>query len=380
MKVLFTGGGTIGSVSPLLAVLERLTLSPKPFTREISVKGRDKQYEFLWVGTRYGTEKELVASYKIPYKAIFSGKLDRYFSWQNFVSPVFIILGFFQSLSIILKARPQIILSAGSFVSVPIVFVAWILRIPILIHQQDVRPGFANKLMSPFARCITVTFEKSLADFPKGKVVWTGNPMREEVLKGDEKRAKKFFDLQEDLPTLLIFGGGTGALRINELIVKSLPELLKFCQIIHLTGRGRRVNKVNKVEKVIERYHAYEFLTREMADAYAVSDIVVSRCGLSTLTELSLLGKPAILIPIPRSHQEENAKVFAEAWAAVVLDQRNLTSEGLVKQIKSLLENRDKIRELSQNIKRIMKPNATEKIVEEIEKIISDSEIQPPNI
>jgi len=384
-KILLTGGGTGGSVSPLLAIAEELKKTYRhceelaasdeaisvSATAEIATLRRggfarnDIRFSFLFLGTKNGPEKEMVASAAqstgdqegIKFKAIFSGKLRRYFSFKNLSDLFLIIAGLFQSFFIILKWKPDLIISAGSFVSVPIIWAGWILRVPILIHQQDVRPGLANKLMAPFAKIITVTFEESLKDYGK-KAVWTGNPSR-----SMEHITHNIFNFKNDLPVVLVIGGGTGAMAINELIWKSLNELIKFCQIIHIAGK----NKIHYSEFIIQNsnYQSFEFLNaNQIAGAYAASDIVVSRAGLGVLTELSNLGKPAILIPIPNSHQEDNAEIFGQAEAAIILNQKKLTSDILVGNIKKLLEDKFLKSKLSENIKRVIKTGANELIAE----------------
>lgn len=343
MKVVLSGGGTGGSVTPLLAVAQKI--------KEIS----KEEPEFLWLGTRKGPEKKLVKHHNVKFRAVCSGKFRRYFSWRNFIDPLLILIGFLQSLFILVRFRPDIILSAGSFVSVPIVWVGWFLGIPSVIHQQDIRAGLANKLMAPAAKIITITFEKSIKKFPRRKTHWTGNPVRPEILKGRINRAKKQFKLENNLPTLLVIGGGTGALALNQLIGQIVPELVKFCQIIHLTGgRGKF--------KDLDNYHHYKFLTKEMADAYAVADLVVSRAGMGVLTELANLGKPVILMPIPGSHQMANAQYFVDQQAAIVLDQDEISAETLLEQIEELISDKERLKTLGKDIKSLARPDAAEAI------------------
>lgn len=347
MKVILSGGGTIGSVSPLLAVYEEL-------------KARQENVEVLWLGTKNGPEKKLVEAYQIKFKDISSGKLRRYFSFQNFIDPFKIIAGFFQSFFLLKKIKPNVVLSAGGFVSVPTAFAAYLLKIPVMIHQQDIRLGLANKLMIPFAKIITVTFEASLKDFPSNKTTVVGNPVRKDVLSGSKEEAYKFFKLEEGLPVVLIMGGGTGAAYINSLVAKSIKELVSFCQVIHLTG--------GKVEKVYSdpRYKAFDFLTGQMKNALAVSDLVVTRAGLSTLTELSALAKPSFIIPMPDSHQEENANEFFKNNAAAVASQKNLSPQSFTAAIKELLENTDDLNQFRRNMPSVIDTTAASKIVDMI--------------
>ncbi len=359
MKILLTGGGTIGSVSPLLAISQEL-------------KKSHPEIEFLFLGSgKSAAEKELVANYQIPFKIIFNGKLRRYFSLLNFIDPFFIFLGFIQSFFILLKFKPNLIISAGSFVSVPVVWAGWILKIPSLIHQQDAVPGLANKLMARVAKKTTVTFEESLRDFSSHKTVWTGNLIREDIIEGSNIEANKLFNLERDLPVILVIGGGTGALFLNKLIVDALPELTEFCQIIHLTGENI-ANQELQIKNC--RYHPYQFLNKEIKDVYAVADLVITRAGMSALTEISFLGKPAIIIPMPSSHQEKNAEIFTNHNAALVLDQNRLNAGILIQRLKNLFSDEKNLRELSRNIKNTIRVDNRGAIVNEILKII---EVEP---
>jgi len=219
MKILLSGGGTLGSVSPLIAVWQKI-FEQKP----------DSQA--LWVGTKDGPEKDFVKNYKLDYRSITAGKLRRYFSLKNLLDPFLVLMGFFQSLKIIKEFKPQIIISAGGFVSVPLAWAGKFKKVPVLIHQQDVRPGLANKLMASSAEKITVTFEKSLKDFPIEKVTLTGNPVRQEIFNGSKEEAYNFFKLDFNIPTVLILGGGTGSLAINKLVWMSLRKLTENMQLM----------------------------------------------------------------------------------------------------------------------------------------------------
>ncbi len=337
----------MGSVSPLLAIYEE-------------IKRNDPNSEFLWVATRNGPESSLISEYNIPIKKIYCGKFRRYFSMKNFLDPFFIILGFFQSLFLIIRFKPQAIISAGGFVSVPLVWAGFLLRRPSLIHQQDVIPGLANKLMAPFADIITVTFKKSLDNFPKNKTALVGNPFRAEILKGNKQEAFNFFNLEPDLPVILITGGGTGALNINNLVLKSLNQLVNFCQIIHLTG--------GKVDQIAQhsRYHSFDFLTGQLKNAYAASDLVVSRAGMQSLTELAALRKPSIIIPMPKSHQEANAIEFSKNNAAIVLSEKNLNPDKFCKAIKEIILNKSEMENLRRNIAKLLPQDSVVKITKMI--------------
>lgn len=353
MKIVLSGGGTGGSVVPLLAVAREL-------------EKMEKGTGFLFIGTKKGRpEKTLVRSFAMRYQGIHSGKLRRYFDWQNFFDPFKIILGFFESLSILFRERPDVIFSAGGFVSVPVIWAGFFLGIPAVIHQQDIIPSLSNKLTSLIAKKITVSFEKSLNDFNPEKAVLTGNPVRKEIISsGDKNRAIKRFNLEHSLPTILVAGGGTGSEKINRLIISIVPDLTKFCQIVHLTG-----GKTSQFSSSANRYHQYEFLTEEMPDAYAAADLVVSRAGLGVLTELSALAKPAIVIPIPSSHQEANALYFTSCGATVYLEEKSLDSQNFLAKIREVLLDKEKLGDLAYHIHLLFQADAAFKIAEIIRKI-----------
>lgn len=349
-KILLTGGGTGGSVTPLLAVASDLEA-------EFKKQGRD--LEFFWLGTKYGPEREMVERAGIKFKSIIGGKWRRYFSLENLLDVFKIKIAFWQAFFILLKWQPDLAVSAGSFISVPAVWAARVLGAKVLVHQQDARPGLANKLMSPLAKVVTVTFEKSLADYGK-KAVWIGNPVRK------QPAIKKYFAFNNDLPIVLILGGGTGAVAINKLVVESLSELVKFCQIVHVTGKQKIISNQ---KSAIKNYSVYEFLGAEqMTDALKLADLVVTRAGLGFLTELSYLGKPSIIIPMPNSHQEDNAEMFKDA--SLVLEQKNLTAAKFTAEIKNLIDNRELLQKLSRNIGQVMKPGANQAMVKIILRLL----------
>lgn len=350
--IFLTGGGTGGSVSPLLAIFQ-----------ELLKKGY--KIKFIWIGSKQGVERDMVDSeefsgQKIEYKSIYAGKWRRYFSLFNFLDLFKVVIAFFQSLFLVLKHKPDLVMSAGSFVSVPVVWASGILRKPVLIHQQDVRPGLANRLMSPFARVVTTTFKESLSTYgSKARVI--GNIIRMDL---DSEKGNNYFKVKEDPPIMLVIGGGTGAKFINNLIENNLEEITRFVQVIHITGEGKAKIKAK------EHYISFEFLEHDrMLQALRKANFVVSRCGLGFLTEISYLGKPAILIPIPDSHQEDNAMVFSEKDAALVRKQKSLNKEVFLKDIKNLAQDKDLRDRLSSRVQEVIKIGNKE-AVEIIEKIL----------
>ncbi|MBT6691489.1 UDP-N-acetylglucosamine--N-acetylmuramyl-(pentapeptide) pyrophosphoryl-undecaprenol N-acetylglucosamine transferase [Candidatus Parcubacteria bacterium] len=285
-KIILAGGGTLGSVSPLLAIASKY------------------QADYLFIGSDDGPEKKIIEDKHIEFLAIKSGKLRRYFDWKNFADIIKIKLAFWQSLNIINKFKPDIVLTAGSFVAVPVVWAAWILRVPVIVHQQDIKVGLANKLMAPFAKKITVTFKEQVSNFKHNKVVITGNPVRkmqtEEVYK----------------PIVVITGGGLGARRLNNFVALFIPKLLEKYEVHHILGDR---NWDQKLE--LDGYYPYKFIKRGMLNMLSQADIVISRAGMSLITEVAALKKALVLIPIPDSHQERNAAFFAKKNAAIMVKQ-----------------------------------------------------------
>jgi UDP-N-acetylglucosamine--N-acetylmuramyl-(pentapeptide) pyrophosphoryl-undecaprenol N-acetylglucosamine transferase len=347
-KILLSGGGTMGSVSPLLAVYQE-------------IKSRQPKTEFLFVGTKSGPEKAAVESYKIPFASIPAGKFRRYFAWQNFVDPFWILAGFFQSFKIIRRFKPQAIMIAGAYVGVPLAWAGWLLKVPVLVHQQDIEIGLANKLMAKVAKEITVSFDVSLSDFSQSKkAVLTGNPLRSEFYECDKEKSRTLFDLKSDLPVILITGGGTGSQTINGLVEKALPKITKFAQVIHTTGQGKNFSFNS------DNYHQYEFLSHEMPEALCAADLVVSRAGLSTLTELAVTAKPAVIIPLYQTHQELNAQHYQKHSAVVVLSEPGLNPEMFARMLRELLMDKEKLKALSENISKIMPRDGAVRVAEEL--------------
>lgn len=280
---------------------------------------------FIWVGTRHGVERSVVEKSGLPFMAIFSGKLRRYFSLNNFVDVFKIGAGFFQAWWILRRERPNLLISAGGFVSVPLHWAAWILKIPTWIHQQDALPGLANILMARTAKKITVALEDSLAHFDRKKTVWLGNPCRD--LKSGKEESKKYFGIQDDEPIILAFGGGTGAERLNQLMVDAIPQLEKSWHVIHITGPQRKTKANIISSQKYPNYQAYDFLNKEMLYALNIADVVFSRAGFATLTELASLSKAVVLMPISHTHQESNAVPLVRAGAVQLADE--LVDDGL---------------------------------------------------
>ncbi|MCK4891033.1 MAG: undecaprenyldiphospho-muramoylpentapeptide beta-N-acetylglucosaminyltransferase, partial [Candidatus Pacebacteria bacterium] len=332
MKVLLTGGGTGGHIMPILAVIKKL---------------KNENVDFLFIGPKSNFNK-IIKKEGVKVKTINAGKLRRYLSIKNLFDTIKIPIGFIQSLYIIYNYKPDIVFSKGGYASVPPVLAAWIFRIPVITHESDTVPGLANKIVSKFASKIFVSFSDSKKYFVSNKIIYTGNPIREEILNGDKNKAKKIFDLKENIPTILIFGGSQGAKKINEMVLKILPKVLDGTQIIHVCGKNNYIELKNEIEKLNiknkHRYKVYPFLTDKLKDAYALCNVVISRAGANSLSEIIALEKPGIIIPLSSSandHQMENAKFFAEKGMVILIKEENLTVDIMIKELSKILRKDD---------------------------------------
>ena len=312
-KIVLAGGGTLGSVSPLLAVAEKY------------------EADYLFIGTESGPEREIV---HLPFVSIKSGKLRRYFAWQNFIDFFNVKIAWWQSLKILIKFRPSVVLTAGSFVAVPVVWAAWVLRIPVVVHQQDIQVGLANKLMAPFATKITVTFKEQVRDFKRSKVVVTGNPVR---------KAKT---VEATKPIIVITGGGLGARGMNTFVNEFIPHLLKSYEVHHMLGEG---NWDQRLE--LDGYFPYKLLKNGMIELLSQAEIVISRAGMSLITEVAHLNKPVILIPMPNSHQERNSAFLAKRNAAFMVHQGS--HQIMDRYLEKLLGNEELRRGLANNLTKL---------------------------
>jgi UDP-N-acetylglucosamine--N-acetylmuramyl-(pentapeptide) pyrophosphoryl-undecaprenol N-acetylglucosamine transferase len=349
MRVLLAGGGSGGSATPVLAVAREL-------------RDRLPDVELLYVATRDGPEATLAAEEGIPYVGISTGKLRRYWDTQNVTDLGRIAAGIGQCLATVRRFRPSVAMGAGGFASVPPLAAAGILRTPVLIHQQDVIPGLANRLLVPFAKRITVALPETVGAFPRGRTVLRGNPVRRRVFEGRAAEAFRVLNLQPGVPVLVVTGGGTGALSLSQIVAAAAPTLVERCQIVHLTGRGRGVPSPD----LGARYRQIEFLVDEMPHLLAAADLVITRAGLGTLSELSVLGKPSIVIPMPRTHQAANAESFDRAGAAIALDQDGLTPERLAEHVAALLDDESQRQQLGEAMRRVMPADAAARIADEV--------------
>ena len=352
MKIILSGGGTLGPVTPLLALVN-------------VCRKKGLAADFIWVGTKNGPEKELVEKAGLPFRVISAGKWRRYFSFWNVTDFFKLIISFFWSLWFLKKEKPDLLISAGGFVSVPLHWAGRFLGVPAWIHQQDVRPGLANKLMAKGAKKITVAVKESAVYFKK-EVEWLGNPTRD-LSVSDRSAAKARFGITDAEPVIFALGGGTGSNRINRMILEALNSWPPEWHVIHLTGKERPSEACEHAAKLFKNYRSYKFFSEEMKDAYAAADVVVGRAGFGTITELAALGKPAILMPMSGTHQEENVDYLAKRGAVLVLDERVDSGASLAATVKDLVGDEKKRLELGENLRRLLPPAKEERMIEIIE-------------
>lgn len=325
-KIIMTGGGTAGHVTPNIALMPKL---------------RELGYEIQYMGTENGIERKLIEAEGVKYHVISSGKLRRYFDVKNFTDPFKVIKGVFDAKAIIKKEKPDIVFSKGGFVSVPVVMGAYFNKIPIIIHESDITPGLANKLAMPYATKICVTFEEALQHVNKKKAVLTGSPIREELFKGSKIKAREFCGFKDNKPVILVVGGSQGSRIINSCIRESLGDLLKTYNVVHLCGKGNLDRNFNMTEGYVQ----FEYIKDELANLMQLADIVISRAGSNTIFELLALKKPNILIPLSakasRGDQILNANSFEKSGYSMVIDEENLNPLSLLEKINELNLNKE---------------------------------------
>jgi UDP-N-acetylglucosamine--N-acetylmuramyl-(pentapeptide) pyrophosphoryl-undecaprenol N-acetylglucosamine transferase len=348
MRVLLAGGGSGGSAAPVIAVAEAL-------------RGAQSDARFLYVGTTGGPERALAQDASVPYAAVRAGRLRRYASWRNLTDPFLVGVGFLEALRLAARFRPQVAFAAGGFATVPPLLAARCAGARIVVHQQDVQPSLANRMLAPFASRITVAFEAAARAFPGRHPVVVGNPVRPSLFAGSRAEAERLFGLEPGRPVLLVTGGGTGALGLNQIVHQAAPDLVADCEIIHLTGTGKAIGGWAH-----PGYHAYDFISEGMKHALAAADVVVSRGGMSALAELAALGKASIVVPMPGSHQEANAAAFARAGAAVVAHERTLSPPQLVEMVRSLLSDAQRRQEMGTAARRVLPGDAADALAREL--------------
>ncbi len=325
-KVLLTGGGSAGHVTPNIALI--------PYFQK-------NNFDIIYLGSKEGIEKKLITDIGIKYYEISTGKLRRYFSLKNFTDPFKVIKGFYEASNIIKDEKPNVIFSKGGFVSVPVVVAGYFNKIPIILHESDITPGLANKICIPFSKKVCVTFEECYEKIGKNKAVITGSPLRDELRNGSRLLGGEFCKFKDKKPVLLLMGGSLGSLKLNKLLRDSLEDILKKFNVVHLCGKGNLDNNLNKQEG----YRQFEYLNEELPDIMALADVIVSRAGSNSIFEILALKKPNLLIPLSKSasrgDQILNAKSFEKKGYSTVLLEEDITEDKFTSSINEIYNNRD---------------------------------------
>jgi UDP-N-acetylglucosamine--N-acetylmuramyl-(pentapeptide) pyrophosphoryl-undecaprenol N-acetylglucosamine transferase len=357
-KIVFTGGGTAGHVTPNIAIMNEL---------------KNENYEFVYIGSKKGIEKDLMQKQNITYYGISSGKLRRYLDMEN-VKDVFRVLkGCFEARKILKQLKPDLLFSKGGFVSVPVIIAANTLKIPIFIHESDITPGLANKISKRFATKIFTSFDETTKYFPQDKVMAIGSPIRKEILTGSAEKGKRFLDFHSGKPILTVMGGSLGAKKINEAVRANIDELTKYYQIVHLCGK-------NNLDSQLEShpgYRQFEYIHEELADILAATDLVITRGGSNSIFEFLALEIPMLIIPLglnqSRGDQILNAKSFTEKGFAITLQDEDVTKESLLEHVKLLQTKRDVIKKSMANANQT-RTNALTTLVDEIKNVLNNNE------
>ncbi len=367
MRVLISGGGTGGHVYPALAVAQ----------------GLQQHYnaDILYLGSDDGLETRLVPPTGLRLETIQAGKLQRFVSWRTVKGVVRIPVGMAQAIGIVRAFRPDVAFTSGGYVAVPAGLASRLTNTPLLMHQQDVPPNLSNKLLAPLATRISVAFADSLRYFPAQKTVQLGNPIRQAILDVRDvspQQARKNLGLAPDVPLLLVTGGSQGARHLNQTVCHALPELLKQCQVLHISGSNlldetRELagqTLVGVESETRQRYRLEPYMDEEMPSALQAADIVLCRSGASSLSELAVLGKPGVLVPLPPaiggSPQEVNAAMFQREGAAEVILNDLLKPELIIERVTSILSQPARLQAMAEAASKLAKPNATQEIVETI--------------
>jgi len=320
-RIVLTGGGTAGHVTPNIALLPAL---------------KESGYEIAYMGSYDGIEKKLISDFDIPYTGIATGKFRRYLDIKNVTDPFRVIKGYREAKKYLKEFMPDVVFSKGGFVSVPVVRAAAALHIPCIIHESDMTPGLANKLCIPVAKKICCNFPETLKLLPEEKAVLTGSPIRKELAEGSKLAGLNMCGFTANKPVIMVIGGSLGAANVNKAIREALPRLLNDFQVVHLCGKG----KVDNLLLNTEGYKQFEYIKAELKDLFAMADIVISRAGANAICELLALKKPNILIPLPasssRGDQILNAKSFESQGFSIVLNEDDMTTELLMEKVHEL--------------------------------------------
>lgn len=348
-KMVFTGGGSAGHVTPNIAIINELR----------------NHWDIFYIGSKNGIEKELIQKINIPYHSISSGKLRRYIDFENFVDLFRVMKGCLEARGILKKLKPTLIFSKGGFVSVPVILAAKSLRIPIYIHESDLTPGLANKISQRFASKIFTSFEETKKFFPEHRTTVIGSPIRKEIMNGSAEKGRTLLGFDKHTPILTIMGGSLGAKKINEVVRESLKQLTLHYQVVHICGK----NNTDPQLANVPRYKQFEYIYDELSDILAATDIVITRGGSNAIFEFLALNLPMLIIPLglnqSRGDQILNAKVFQEKGYSHTLEEENLTSKTLIENLNTVYKNR---KMFQKNMKESYHGDALQTLVREINK------------
>jgi UDP-N-acetylglucosamine--N-acetylmuramyl-(pentapeptide) pyrophosphoryl-undecaprenol N-acetylglucosamine transferase len=347
VKIVMTGGGTAGHVVPHLALLPGM---------------KERNWETYYIGSS-GIEKRMISKTGVKFYTISAGKLRRYFSFQNFLDVFKVFWGLVQSLFIILKIRPTLVFSKGGFVSVPVALAAWVLRVPVLTHESDLTPGLANKIVKKFCKKILFTFPETEKFLPKGRSVYVGSPVREDIFSGSIENGCKItgFSKDDPRPIIMVMGGSLGAQKLNDLIASEIVALTKKARFIHITGQGKKVMD-NR-----DGYCSFEFVSEELKDLFAITDLVMARSGANSIFEFLALNKPMMLIPLEagsRGDQLQNATSFVESGYAILKREQDLELDSVEAALDELIFRSD---EITAKQKEFSTSSAIKKVFEQLE-------------
>ncbi|HEX8551858.1 MAG TPA: undecaprenyldiphospho-muramoylpentapeptide beta-N-acetylglucosaminyltransferase [Abditibacteriaceae bacterium] len=380
MRILVTGGGSSGHISPALAVIAA--------ANELVAQGETPPIEWLYLGGKRGLEQRLVEAAGIPFSGVETGKLRRYLSRENLTDLARIPVGVAQSLARVKKFRPDVVFATGGYVAVPPVLAARLLRVPILIHEQTVQIGLANRIAARCATRIGLAWESALSELSeeqRKRAFVVGNPVRAEVFDGDAARGKTLAGFSDDLPTLYVTGGSQGARIINRAVETALPRLLQLCNVIHQCGEQphgeeQDFDRLTRIaaelpEELRRRYFLTCFVRREINDVFALADLLISRAGAGTIAEVCALGKAAIYIPlVPTGGDEQtrNAAMCVRAGAAEVIKQSELHGDVLVEKVQQLLSDPEQLGRMGAAARTLARPGAAQELARALVQLAGD--------
>jgi UDP-N-acetylglucosamine--N-acetylmuramyl-(pentapeptide) pyrophosphoryl-undecaprenol N-acetylglucosamine transferase len=364
MRILVTGGGVSGGHSASIVAIVH------------EFRSRSDQWEFYWIGSKRGRERVQASSLGIPFVAVPVGKLRRYVSVRNVVDVIKIPFGVIMSLFVVVRFRPDVVFAAGGYVSVPASIAAWMLRKPVVIHENDVAPGLANRILARVSTKVFVSAKETAALFSGQDVVHTGIPLRKDIMDGDAARGRSAFGFSADVPVLLVIGGGQGAQSMNEAVIEAREELEQICQVIHIAGEAHVDNVRSRTGNDSSRYVLLDYGREQLRDLYAMADVVLTRGGAHALNEIAYYGIPSIVVPMERyssGHQGVNARRIADHGAGIMIHDSNLTGRILLDTMKMMLRDRKQLAQMSAQVRSLFQPDAASRIVSGLIDIMKSS-------